>query len=230
MTNPMLTQFYSGAPVPTFMDGGSFPCFDDGDVLIIAPTGKKWKLHSMTLKNTSKYFRALLSGNEALHLTKRQRLEGQTVQWKLEMIPWAKNPNESRFRTFRVVVSSMNLRQYSRVWILEYSDSTQDMTHKRAPPMYMENFNGIGGNGEPPYLKVYDNLFRCLYNLDPNLTDSKGDTQAEGYVYDVVSILQAAECHHATQAVKIIVEGYLLRLNQVLWHAIGSKSWRLSDA
>jgi hypothetical protein len=87
----------------------AYPTFHDGDVLIISPTGKTWKLHSLMLSKASPTIKRILAGQEPTHITKRQREEGKTIKWKLEMIdePDAEDvdPDGLKFKTFKAVVS-----------------------------------------------------------------------------------------------------------------------------
>jgi hypothetical protein len=72
--------------------------------------------------------------------------------------------------------------------------------------------------------KVYDNFFRCLYNLEPNFTnDIDGQTEARGFILDATMLLQAAVYLDAVNSIRVIVEAYLLRLNQTLWRHIAAR-------
>jgi hypothetical protein len=84
-----------------------YPNFRDGDVLIISPTDKAWRLHSTILINASPVIKSILAKYPAAHTTKSQREEGLTIKWKLVMIdePNAAHvdPNRLTFKTFKIV-------------------------------------------------------------------------------------------------------------------------------
>jgi len=62
-----------------------FPVFRDGDVLIVSPDGKKWKLHSGILSKASPVLRAVFANQDGSHITKKMKEEGKRVKWKLDM-------------------------------------------------------------------------------------------------------------------------------------------------
>jgi hypothetical protein len=84
-----------------------YPDFRDGDVLIMSPTDKTWKLHSTILINASPVIKSILAKYPAAHITKSQREEGWTIKWKLAMIdePGAEqvDPDGLIFKTFKIV-------------------------------------------------------------------------------------------------------------------------------
>jgi hypothetical protein len=84
-----------------------YPNFRDGDVLIISPTDKTWRLHSTILINASPVIKSILAKYPAAHITKSQREEGLTIKWKLVMIdePDAAHidPDGLTFKTFKIV-------------------------------------------------------------------------------------------------------------------------------
>lgn len=77
----------------------------DGDVLIMSPMGKQWKLHSWQLINYSPVLGALLKDVSPRNITKAMRSEGITVRWWIEMKPF-KAFDDPRFRDFECVVSA----------------------------------------------------------------------------------------------------------------------------
>ncbi|KAE8454560.1 hypothetical protein EG329_000183 [Mollisiaceae sp. DMI_Dod_QoI] len=178
-----------------------FPMFHDGDVLIVSPTGKQWKLHSLILAQSSPIFNKILVTAQPAHLTKKDRDAGKTVFYKLEMVddPSYKNidPEGLRYKSFRSV--GVN----SRILTM--------------PP----NINGLGD--KIGYNKVYDNFFRCMYNLSPDI-EIDDDSLARCYIIDCTGLLQAAEHLEAIPVVRVVVEAHLLRLHQVLWHHISEKA------
>lgn len=87
-------------------------------------------------------------------------------------------------------------------------------------------YNGIGI--DVGFERTYDNLFRMLYNLPPNLTDDLDDG-AKVYVTDCISILQAADYIHALPSVRTYIESYLLRISQKFWVHIAKAPEAWSD-
>jgi hypothetical protein len=101
---------FSSSPDPTVGPGG-YPQFSDGDVLIISGTGRSWKLHSSALRNASKKFRAMFDEHEPRRITKKVKDDGKTIKWKLEMVPWDDKEDDTRFRSFRIIVSHLFLQR-----------------------------------------------------------------------------------------------------------------------
>jgi hypothetical protein len=91
-----------------------FPTFHDGDVLILSPTGRTWRLHSLILSQASTKLKAILDEVEAIHITKKQRSEGKTTRYRLRMIEFEEDPNDLHFRTFKALVSSNSHCSYSK--------------------------------------------------------------------------------------------------------------------
>lgn len=85
-----------------------FPHFRDGDTLIVSPTGKQWKLHSIVLSKASPVLANILKRTNPEHITKRQQEEGRTVKWKLNMVREHSasdiDPEGLRFKAFKAVV------------------------------------------------------------------------------------------------------------------------------
>lgn len=84
----------------------------------------------------------------------------------------------------------------------------------------MTNYSGLGE--EAGFDKLYDNLFRCVYNMKPNFTND-GDQLARAMIYDATTLLQGAFWLDAIPCVRLIVEANLLRLHQTLWKHIEEK-------
>lgn len=99
------------AIVPTIPPAqpNGYPNFADGDVMIISPTGKTWKLHSTILINASSSLKNILAKLDPVHITKKNREDGVTIRWKLVMIeePDAEkeDPDGLKFKSFKAVVS-----------------------------------------------------------------------------------------------------------------------------
>jgi hypothetical protein len=84
-----------------------YPEFQDGDVLIMAPTGKTWKLHSFYLRNSSKVFRSIFDQNSPKHLTRKEKDDGRTIQWRFQMMIQPNTGN--RFVVFKLMVSYLTI-------------------------------------------------------------------------------------------------------------------------
>lgn len=104
-----------------------YPDFRDGDVLIMSPTDKTWKLHSTILINASPVIKSILAKYPAAHITKSQREEGWTIKWKLAMIdePDAEHvdPDGLIFKTFKIVSPfsvSCSARSSMRLYIVPH--------------------------------------------------------------------------------------------------------------
>ncbi len=83
------------------------------------------------------------------------------------------------------------------------------------------NVNGLGL--DHPYLRNYDNFFKCIYNIDPVLNTHTHIS----LVGDCVSLLQAAEAIDSTPCVRRYIESALLRLGHSLYVTIrgGIEGW-----
>jgi hypothetical protein len=77
------------------------------------------------------------------------------------------------------------------------------------------NINGLGT--EPQYNRLYDNFFKCLYNINPEFTRNLNDPEARDFIIDATMLIEAANYLEAIPAVRVVVEANLLRLNQVIW-------------
>ena len=87
------------------------------------------------------------------------------------------------------------------------------------------NFNGMAD--EPQFDKIYNNFFKCLYNINPHFSDTQDDPKFQQYINDACLLVEAAKYLNAIPAVRLTVEANLLRLNQVLWDQIRDQpeSW-----
>ena len=77
------------------------------------------------------------------------------------------------------------------------------------------NFTAVDAQGSADYLHIYDNLFRCMCNIDPILFP--GD---EALVNDSLRLLQAAEPLKAEPCVRRDIETHLLRTGPYLWQRV----------
>jgi hypothetical protein len=62
---------------------------------------------------------------------------------------------------------------------------------------------------------MYDNLFRCLYNMDPTFHPGN-----ERLVHDTIGLLHAAEALGAVSSVRRDIETHLLRTGNYLWQRV----------
>ena len=87
------------------------------------------------------------------------------------------------------------------------------------------NVNGL--DARPQFNKLYDNLFKCLYNIQPEFASKAEDPEAREYVIDAHKLVEAATYLEAVAAVRASVEAKLLRLNTLLWTYLESRpeSW-----
>ncbi|KAF7881554.1 uncharacterized protein EAF02_006242 [Botrytis sinoallii] len=176
----------------------------DGDVLIMSPTGKNWKLHSWQLVNYAPKIGALLKNVAARTITKGMRAEAHTIRWWIEMIPFGAF-DDQRFRDFVCV------------------------PEKKKGKLTLHSAGAFNGIGEVSFERTYDNLFRMLYSMPPNLTDDIDDGGANLYITDCVSILQAAAFIGSLPSVRTYIESYLLRINQKLWVHVAKAPEAWSD-
>ncbi|OBT80730.1 hypothetical protein VF21_00515 [Pseudogymnoascus sp. 05NY08] len=163
-----------------------YPHFQGADVFILAPTGDTWNLHSSMLSSASTKFSELLSMNPPAHVTPKQREDGKTIKWRFHMKP---DPR-GRFVEFEFVAHSAAKQAIFNVTPIDAQSSTE-------------------------YLHTYDNLFRCMCNIDPILFP--GD---EALVNDSLRLLQAAESLKAVPCVRRDIETHLLRTGTYLWQRV----------
>ncbi|TGO68321.1 hypothetical protein BOTNAR_0026g00080 [Botryotinia narcissicola] len=176
----------------------------DGDVLIMSPTGKNWKLHSWQLVNYAPKIGALLKNVAPRNITKTMRSEAHTIRWWIEMKPFGAF-HDHRFRDFVCV------------------------PEKKKGKLTLHSAGAYNGIGEVSFERTYDNLFRMLYSMPPNLTDDIDDGGANLYITDCVSILQAAAFIGSLPSVSTYIESYLLRINQKLWVHVAKAPEAWSD-
>jgi hypothetical protein len=96
----------------------------------------------------------------------------------------------------------------------------EDTTKQRL--IMPENMDGT--NREPPYNKIYDNVFRCIYGLEPELSCPTTDTEMKEFMVAATSLLQAAEYLGAGPSVRRTIEANCLRLNQMVFTHIARNS------
>ncbi|KFY13605.1 hypothetical protein V492_03167 [Pseudogymnoascus sp. VKM F-4246] len=168
------------------LNPAEYPHFKGADVFILAPTGETWNLHSTTLSSASTKFAELLSINPPAHITPKQRDDGKTIKWRFHMKPDA----NGRFVDFEFVAPS-------------------------AAKQALFNFTPVEAQGSTDYLHIYDNLFRCMCNIDPILFSGN-----EALVGDSLRLLQAAEPLIAVPCVRRDIETHLLRTGTYLWQQV----------
>lgn len=70
---------------------------------------------------------------------------------------------------------------------------------------------------ETKFNKIYDNLFRCMYNLKPTFPSTQdGDSSMK----ESLNLLTAASYAKAYPAVRLVIENHLLQFNQLLWFQV----------
>jgi hypothetical protein len=70
---------------------------------------------------------------------------------------------------------------------------------------------------KPQDNKLYDNFFKCLYNINPDFARDPNDDETRDFIIDATMLIEAAQYLEAIPAVRVVVEANLLRLNQVIW-------------
>ncbi|KAL5349923.1 hypothetical protein ACLOAV_004957 [Pseudogymnoascus australis] len=163
-----------------------YPHFQGADVFILAPAGQTWNLHSATLSSASTKFSEMLSSNPPGNITQKHREEGKTIKWRFHMKP---DPR-GRFVDFEFVAAS-------------------------AAKQAIFNFKAVDVQGGTEYLHIYDNIFRCMCNIDPILYP--GD---EALVNDSLWLLHAAESLKAEPCVRRDIETHLLRTGNYFWQRV----------
>lgn len=103
VTSEQTIDILPAADVPN-----AFPHYADGDVLVLSGVGPTWKLHSENLRK-SKVFDKLLDLNKAIRISRKNREDGMTIKWTIEMVEFQENPADYRLRSFRSVVSSQRV-------------------------------------------------------------------------------------------------------------------------
>ena len=97
------------SPEPVDESPNIYPQFDDGDIRIISPSGKMWKLHSIILMKASPVFARLLDANPGSTVTRRMRDEGNFVKWTIFMTADHKargiDPEGLKYMRFDKIVS-----------------------------------------------------------------------------------------------------------------------------
>lgn len=182
-----------------------YPIFEDGDVVVVAPTGSQWRLHSAILSQLSPLFHELLKKDSNTPVPKKQRANPKhPILYKLNMIIV---DTAGRWVDFQPVVSGLKFHEIS------VTDRVQDLSIKE-PFVLPENTNGKGA--KPGYLSAYDNIFRCFYALDPILSDPSDEEEAL-FTHRSVHLIQAAERIQASRPVRRAIESYLLGLGPILW-------------
>lgn len=225
-----------------------FPQYADGDVLISSGAGQNWRLHSSCLKKYSKVFASLLDPNRAARVTKKQRDAGMTIRWKLEMVEFTENPTDCRLRSFKLVVSYTTrlwfvqakprlistidahcvkcaaISQFS--WIIVLCKDLMLSCLQEHSSKSTLRLNDDVAQRNDKYHKVYDNLFKCIYNIEPELIKDEKKNAGIGYIADAVAILLAAEHLDALHSLHMTLEGIFLRLGQLLWRHMAAKPER----
>lgn len=153
------------------------------------------------------------------------------------MVPWEEDPKERRLCSFKVIVSVDPILTFlptSRLFdpmihssleslsSLECFEAKISKDTNKQNLLIPENIDGMGTRS-PPYNKVYDNVFRCIYDLEPKLS-APVDSDMKDFMTDVISLLQAAEHLGAGSSVRRTIEANCLRLNQLVFKHIARNS------
>jgi len=119
--------------------------------------------------------------------------------------------------------SSLVLKPF---FLLDCPDLTFLQEQSRKDPHF--RLNDDVAQRRDKYLKVYDNLFKCINGSHPDLTSDMQSNAGVGYIADAVAILLAAEHLDALEKLHIILEGHFLRLGPLLWRHMAAKPERWS--
>ncbi|KAH6705312.1 hypothetical protein BKA61DRAFT_559632 [Leptodontidium sp. MPI-SDFR-AT-0119] len=194
------TSYPQPSPEHVVPEPSIYPQFIDGNVRIISPSGKIWKLHSIILSKASPMLAKLFATTPPLNANSRRKREANSVDWEIKMVPDR--------RAQGIDAEGLNFMSFSKINI------------KDKGLAIMSNINGLGE--EAGFNKIYDNFFRCLYNMEPKFMND-GDKLARPLIYDATMLLQAATWLDAVPCVRLVVEANLLRLHQALWKHITDK-------
>ncbi|KAF4636631.1 hypothetical protein G7Y89_g1455 [Cudoniella acicularis] len=186
-------------------DVDEYPEFKDDDVLITSWGDYTWKLHSTLLIRASPFFKDLLSSKMAIKLKPKDKQDGNTIKWKIRLVPHKLNPKDLRFRSFEIWDPSKKNGGWSVV----------DMSNT-------ENFSAFNEDHPPTFCRTYTNLFSIF--CCGTIPDYTNDKSGYYYISDGIAILLAAEHIGALPSIRLVLEAYLLRLGQTLWHHVAHKS------
>ena len=81
----------------------------------------------------------------------------------------------------------------------------------------MGSWNGVGQ--EPKFNTIYDNLFRCMYNLAPDF-NTPASQEVDAPIKEALNLLTAASYAKAYPAVRLVIESHLLQFHQLLWYQV----------
>ncbi|KAG4433388.1 hypothetical protein IFR05_011124 [Cadophora sp. M221] len=193
-------SFPQSPPEHVVPEPSIYPQFIDGNVRIISPSGKIWKLHSIILSKASPMLAKLFARTPPLYANSRRKRDVNSVDWEIKMVPDR--------RAQGIDAEGLNFMSFSKINIKDKSLAM------------ISNMNGLGE--EAGFNKIYDNFFRCLYNMEPKFMND-GDKLARPLIYDATMLLQAATWLDAVPCVRLVVEANLLRLHQALWKHITDK-------
>ncbi|CZS98101.1 uncharacterized protein RCO7_08869 [Rhynchosporium graminicola] len=176
-----------------------YPQFADGDVRITSPSGKIWKVHKVVLSKASPVLAILLASTPQLSSHKRHK-DDKFVKWDIKLV--------ADCRAEDMDPQGLQFMSFHKINVKEKQIST------------LPNYNGLGE--QTGFDKLYDNLFRCMYSMEPIFT-SAAYRLGSGTIYDANLLLQAATWLEAVPCVRLVIEANLLRLHQMLWKHNGEK-------
>lgn len=103
--------------------------------------------------------------------------------------------------------------------------ANQTYASKKQPAFKLPS---LGVANDIPFTRIYDNLFRILYSINPRFTSSSRDYGAYT-ILDAISLLHAAESLSMVPAIRLVIESRLLSLSQMLWYHIENKPEAWAD-
>ncbi|RFU32399.1 hypothetical protein B7463_g3903, partial [Scytalidium lignicola] len=186
-----------------------YPLFKDGDVTITSPFGKVWKLHSQVLRKCSGAFLYLLQDEvQQQDNPKKESVEYRvmngSVKWELQIE--LSHKLSVKPQTFVKFLIPRNLEKAPK----QFSGRQNNVS-------FVVCLSVQAMPADPSCHSVLDNLFRCFYNLEPNL----GWTQlCYVIIPNSLALLEVAEHLYAMEGVRLIIEKHLLCKEGDFWQNV----------